>query len=158
MSRLTSPVLSTRKLSSTRRLVLVRSVSDAAILGTAFITGIVLCGNAAIANAFIFRLGGAADILVRFNQILLLAVIFLLWKLLRWGRERNELLRERNKIIVELNHTIRNACQTILLFADESNTSADPEIARASVVRIEQALDEYIPNAFVVEPPRQKTA
>ncbi len=145
---------SARKVRSKQRL---GSVSDAAILITAFIVGVVLCWNAAVANAFMSKVAGAAaNLLVTFNQVLMFVVIFLVWKLLRWGRERNELLRERNRITAQLNHTIRNACQAIVLYTQADN-GADPEIVRASVVRIEQALNEYIPNPFVVVPPRVKT-
>ncbi len=138
------------------RLVRVRSVSDAAILATAFITGVFLCWNAGIANAFMFKVGGpAAGILVRSNQFLMLVVIFQLWKLLRWGRERNDLLHERNKVTVRLNHTIRNACQVILM-CTYTDKGADPTVSN-SVLQIKEALEEYVPNAFVVVPPQERT-
>ncbi len=140
----------TRKLHSKARPVLVRSVSDAAVLATAFITGMALCWNAAVANAFYSRLAGrAAGLFVGFNQFLMLVVIFLLWKLLRWGRERNELYRERNKITGELNHAIRNACQAILI-STYTDKGGDP-VVRDSVFQIDRALKECIP--FLTAPP-----
>jgi hypothetical protein len=73
-----------------------------------------------------------------------IAAILLVWKLLRWSRERNQLVRERARIVAGLNHEVRNAVQAIALRDYHKNGLASSQI-EASVGRIERALDEYIP-------------
>lgn len=83
--------------------------------------------------------------LVKWNAAAGIVSILLVWRLLRWSREHNELIRERDRIAMQLNHEVRNAIQVISLndFHECGERTTDIKL---SVKRIERALDEYVPN------------
>jgi hypothetical protein len=70
--------------------------------------------------------------------------ILLIWKLLRWSRERNSLIRQRDKVIEGLNHEIRNAIHVIYMETYNQRSEA-PELIKENVTRIDQVLREYVP-------------
>ncbi len=122
-----------------------RPLSDMLILSIAFVVGIFICIVSAIANAFLLSTGvPAARLLMKFNAVGGIVAILLVWRLLRWSRERNQLVRERAKIVVELNHEIRNAIHAISL-SDYHECGLCNSVIKQSVSRIEHALDEYVP-------------
>jgi hypothetical protein len=82
--------------------------------------------------------------MVKWNVAAGLLSVLLTWKLLRWSRERNELLRERERVAMQLNHEVRNAIQVISLNDFHKSGAATTDI-KLSVARIERALDEYMP-------------
>jgi 4-amino-4-deoxy-L-arabinose transferase-like glycosyltransferase len=123
-----------------------RPPSDAKILVIAFAVGVFICFVSAIANAFFLATSDpVARIVQKGNAVGGVVAILLVWRLLRWSRERNQLVRERAAVVAGLNHEVRNAIHTISL----SNYPERGERANAiqeSVARIEQALDEYVPS------------
>jgi hypothetical protein len=124
----------------------VRPLSDKLILSVALCVGLFICFVSAVANAFLLRTQlPAAPLLMKFNAAGGVIAMLLVWRLLRWSRERNALLRERAKVVVQLNHEIRNAIQTISLHGRREHGDPEPAIDN-SVARIEHALDEYVPN------------
>jgi hypothetical protein len=124
----------------------VRPMSDKLILGVALLVGLFICVISAVANAFLLKTQHpAAPIMMKFNAAGGVIAMLLVWRLLRWSRERNELLRERAEVVVQLNHEIRNAIQTISLHGHRDSGAGD-RVLNESVARIEQALDEWVPN------------
>jgi hypothetical protein len=129
-----------------KRVRVVRPLSDKLILGVAFVVGLFICIISAVANAFLLKTQHpVAPVLMKFNAVGGMIAMLLVWRLLRWSRERNELLRERAKVVVQLNHEIRNAIQTISLHGYRDREAGDG-VVNESVSRIEHALDEYVPN------------
>jgi hypothetical protein len=121
-----------------------RPLSDNLILAVAFAVGLFICVISAVANAFLLRTGHpAAPLMMKFNAVGGVFAMLLVWRLLRWSRERNALLRERAEVVVQLNHEIRNAIQTISI---HGHHETDDHAINTSVARIEHALDEYVPN------------
>ncbi len=123
-----------------------RPMSDRLILAIAFSVGIFICAVSWLANTALLACGyPAAMSLVKCDAAGGVIAILLMWRLLRWSRERNQLIRERARIVTELNHEVRNAIQVISLA--DFHTDADTENhVKASIMRIERALDEYVPN------------
>ena len=125
--------------------------SDKAALAITFAVGIFICLLSAIANVGILGIQSpAARVLSRANTAGEVIAILLLWRLLRWSRERNSLIRERAKVIVGLNHEIRNAIQAISL-SEYDAFHHNGSVVTESMARIERALDEYVPGDFNVE-------
>ncbi|MGI9101630.1 MAG: hypothetical protein ACR2IF_04210 [Terriglobales bacterium] len=121
-------------------------MSDRLILAIAASVGIFICVISWLANSALLACGyPAAMSLVKCDAAGGIITIVLIWRLLRWSRERNQLIRERVKIVTELNHEVRNAIQVISL-ADFCNGGDTENEVRASILRIERALDEYVPN------------
>jgi hypothetical protein len=128
---------------------LVRPMSDTLILGVAFVVGLFICVVSAVANAFLLKTQhAAAPLLMKCNAVGGVIAMLLVWRLLRWSRERNQLLRERAEVVVQLNHEIRNAIQTISIHG--YGDSGGDHVLNESVARIEQALDEYVPNDIAI--------
>ncbi len=94
-------------------------LSDRFILGMAFAIGIFICFVSAIANAFLVSTGApVAKLLMKVNAAGGVIAILLIWKLLRWSRERNSLIRQRDRErklayeqITKLNHELEQALQ-----------------------------------------------
>ena len=111
-----------------------------------------ICFVSAVANAFLVSTGHpVAKILKNFNAVGGVVAILLVWRLLRWSRERNQLIRERAEVVAGLNHEVRNAIQTISLWTFERHGEGLNAIQQ-SVARIERALDQYVP----VQRPRKR--
>ncbi len=87
--------------------------------------------------------------LVKWNTAAGVLAVLLIFRLLRWSRERNELLRERDRIAMQLNHEVRNAIQVISL-NDYHEFGAQATDVKLSINRIERALEEYVPNTQTV--------
>jgi hypothetical protein len=122
--------------------------SDRMILAAAVGVGIFICVASAIANAFLLSTGQPfARTLIKCDAAGAVVAILLVWKLLRWSRERNELARQRARIAAELNREIRNAIQLMPLTDYDENKEAATQV-KASVTRIERALDEYVPRSL----------
>lgn len=125
---------------------LIRPLSDRLILCIAFLVGLFICIVSAVANAFLLASGHpAAPMLMKFNAVGGVVAILLVWRLLRWSRQRNELARERDEVVVQLNHEIRNAIQAIALY-DYCNRGSNKSAINLSIARIERALDDNVPN------------
>jgi hypothetical protein len=123
----------------------IRPLSESVILAVAFAVGIFICVVSAVANAFLIATGiPFAGVLMKCDAVGGVVAVLLVWKLLRWSRERNQLARERVRIITELNHEVRNAIQVISL-ADYHQNGETPTEVKDSVLRIERALHEYVP-------------
>jgi hypothetical protein len=124
-----------------------QTLSDRFILAVAFSVGLVIVVLSSVTNHALLRcnLPGAAG-LVKWNAAAGILSILLVWRLLRWSRERNELIRERDRIAMQLNHEVRNAIQVISLndFHNYGDTTTNIKL---SVTRIERALEEYMPSA-----------
>jgi signal transduction histidine kinase len=96
-----------------------RPLSDRFILGMAFAIGIFICFASAVANAFLLSAGvPAAKLLMKVNAAGGVVAILLIWKLLRWSRERNSLIRQRDRErklayeqITKLNQELEQALQ-----------------------------------------------
>ncbi len=103
---------------------------------------------------------GAAA-LVKWNAAAGVLSILLIFKLLRWSRERNQLIRERERVAMQLNHEVRNAIQVISL-NDYHEFGAKATDVKLSVSRIERALEEYVPNtrsiSYVADKNNRQTA
>jgi hypothetical protein len=111
----------------------------------AFAIGIFICFVSAVANAFLLSTGvPVARILMKVNAAGGVVAILLIWKLLRWSRERNSLIRQRDRVIEGLNHEIRNAIHVIYM-ETYSPGSEGPELIKQNVARIDQVLREYVP-------------
>jgi hypothetical protein len=124
----------------------IKPLSDRFILAVAFCVGAFICTVSAVTNALLLISGHpAAMLLVQCDAAAGIASILLTWKLLRWSRERNELLRQRDRMILALNHEVRNAIQVISL-ADYHERGPESTEVKLSINRIERALDEYVPN------------
>jgi hypothetical protein len=125
---------------------LIKPLSDRFILAVAFSVGTFICIVSAVTNALLLTSGHpAAMLLVQCDAAAGIVAILLTWRLLRWSRERNELLRERDRTILALNHEVRNAIQVISL-ADYHERGKEATEVKLSIDRIERALDEYVPN------------
>jgi hypothetical protein len=135
----------------------IKPLSDRFILAVAFSVGAFICVVSAIANALLLRMIShpAATVLVQCDAAAGIASILLTWKLLRWSRERNELLRQRDRMILALNHEVRNAIQVISL-ADYHDRGTEASEVKLSISRIERALDEYAPNNHVAKLVRER--
>lgn len=126
-------------------------LSDRMILIVAFSVGLLICLMSAFANAFLLSVGTPfSRMLMKYNVAGSVVAILLVWRLLRWARERNELARERMRIVFELNHQIRNAVQAIAL-TDYCQSGTDDTVIKKSVVRIERALDSCVPSTTAKE-------
>jgi len=126
-----------------------RPLSDKLILCVAFIVGLFICMVSAVANAFLLKTQHpAAPLLMKFNAAGGIIAMLLVWRLLRWSRERNSLLRQRAVIAMQLNHEIRNAIHTISLYGYHVHGPGDHTI-NTCVARIEHALDEYVPRNVI---------
>jgi hypothetical protein len=124
----------------------IKPLSDRFILAVAFSVGAFICIISAATNALLLTSGyPAASLLVQCDAAAGIASILLTWRLLRWSRERNELLRQRDRMILALNHEVRNAIQVISL-ADYHESGTEATEVKLSINRIERALDEYVPN------------
>src|SRR5512142_1112153 len=96
-----------------------RALPDRFMLGTAFAIGIFICLVSAIANAFLLSTSvPAAKLFMKINAAGGMVAILLIWKLLRWSRERNSLIRQRDRErrlayeqITSLNHELERALQ-----------------------------------------------
>src|SRR5438477_7580366 len=83
---------------------LIRPLSDRLILIVAFAVGMFICCVSAVANAFLLASGHpAAPLLMKCDAAGGVVAILLVWRLLRWSRQRNELARERAEVVVHLN-------------------------------------------------------
>ena len=124
----------------------IQPLSDRFLLAVAFSVGSVIAVLSSITNRALMQcnIPGAIG-LVKWNVAAGIVSILLVWRLLRWSRERNELLRERDRIAMQLNHEVRNAIQVISLndFHECGERTTDIKL---SVTRIERALDEFVPN------------
>lgn len=119
--------------------------SDTFIFAAGCAVGVFICIVSAVANAFLLSTGVPyAGTLMKCDAAGGIAAILLVWQLLRWSRERNQLVRERARVIAELNHEVRNAIQAISL-TDYQENCLDSSQIESSVCRIERALDEYVP-------------
>jgi hypothetical protein len=119
--------------------------SDKSVLAIAFAVGIFICLLSAVANAGMLGIPNIGRVLCRVNTAGEVIAILLVWRLLRWSRERHSLIRERAKVIVGLNHEIRNAIQAISL-SEYDAFPGNRIIVNESMARIERALDEYVPS------------
>jgi hypothetical protein len=129
-------------------------ISDRSVLAIAFSVGIFICLLSAMANVGLLATAYPfGRILSRCNTAIGVVAILLNWRLLRWSRERNQLMRERVKVIVGLNHEIRNAIHAISL-SDYHERGANRTTVKESMARIEQALDEYVPTAVTLKKAR----
>ncbi len=125
---------------------LIQPLSEKVILAVAFAVGMFICCVSAVANAFLLATGHpAARILMKFDAAGGVIAILLVWRLLRWSRERNQLARERAELVIQLNHEIRNAIQAITLH-EYCVGSDDTSAVTHGVARIQRALDRYVPN------------
>ena len=125
---------------------ILKPLSDRFILTVAFAVGAFICVVSAATNALLLAYRHpAATILVQCDAAAGIASILLTWRLLRCSRERNELLRQRDRMILALNHEVRNAIQVISL-ADYHERGEESSEVKLSISRIERALDEYVPN------------
>jgi hypothetical protein len=128
--------------------------SDRSVLLIAFAVGVFICLLSAMANVGLLAIAQPfGGVLSRCNTAGGVVAILLIWRLLRWSRERNQLMRERVKVIVGLNHEIRNAIQAISL-SDYHERGANKSTVKENVARIEQALDEYVPTQFTFKKAR----
>ncbi|MGZ4825258.1 MAG: hypothetical protein ACXVZR_14130 [Terriglobales bacterium] len=134
----------------------IKPLSDRFILAVAFSVGAFICVVSATTNALLLIIRHpAAMLLVQCDAAAGIASILLTWKLLRWSRERNELLRQRDRMILALNHEVRNAIQVISL-ADYHERGTEESEVKLSISRIERALDEYVPNNHVAKLVRER--
>ena len=134
----------------------IKPLSDRFILAVAFSVGAFICVVSATTNALLVMIAPpAATVLVQCDAAAGIASILLTWKLLRWSRERNELLRQRDRMILALNHEVRNAIQVISL-ADYHERGTEESEVKLSISRIERALDEYVPNNHVAKLVRER--
>jgi signal transduction histidine kinase len=69
----------------------------------------------------------------------------LVYRLLRYERERREQLRQRLEIIAEMNHHVRNALQVISFSNYSTDSEQQLERIREGVNRIQWALKEVLP-------------
>ena len=122
-----------------------RPLSHRVILGVAFAIGIFICFVSAVANAFLLSIGvPAANLLMKVNAAGGVVAILLIWKLLRWSRERNSLIRQRDRVIEGLNHKVRNAIH--VMYMETYNPRCERrEVIKQNVIRIDQALRDYVP-------------
>lgn len=128
--------------------------SDRSALAIAFAVGVLVCLLSAMANVGLLAIANPfGRALARFNTAGGVVAILLIWRLLRWSRERNQLMRERVKVIVGLNHEIRNAIQAISL-SEYDERGANRSAVKESMARIERALDEYVPTEFTLRKKR----
>jgi hypothetical protein len=128
----------------------IQPLSDRFLLAVAFTVGSAIAVLSSVTNQALMHCDiPAAASLVKWNAAAGVLSILLIWKLLRWSRERNELIRERDRVIIALNHEVRNAIQVISL-SDYHNRGAEATDVKLSVRRIERALDEYVPNPHAV--------
>ncbi len=124
--------------------------SDRSALAIAFAVGMFICLLSALANvALLSAATPVGRALSKCNTICGVVAILLVWRLLRWSRERNQLMRERVKVIAGLNHEIRNAIQ-LLSLSDYQESGADTTAVKQSMARIEHALDEYVPTEITL--------
>lgn len=134
----------------------IKPLSDRFILAVAFAVGAFICIVSALTNELLLMVAHpAAALLVQCDAAAGIAAILLTWKLLRWSRERNELLRQRDRMILALNHEVRNAIQVISL-ADYHERGTEESEVKLSISRIERALDEYVPNNHVAKLVRER--
>ena len=114
----------------------IKPLSDRFILAVAFSVGAFICVVSATTNALLVMIAPpAATVLVQCDAAAGIASILLTWKLLRWSRERNELLRQRDRMILALNHEVRNAIQVISL-ADYHERGTEESEVKLSISRI----------------------
>jgi hypothetical protein len=122
-----------------------RLPSDRSIFAAACGIGVFICMISAVANAFLLSTGlPFAGMLMKCDAAGGIAAILLVRQLLRWSRERNQLLRDRVRIAAGLNHEIRNAIQAISL-TDYRANGRDSSAIELSVARIGLALNTYVP-------------
>ena len=70
--------------------------------------------------------------------------ILLVWKLLRWSRERNVLIRQRDTATEALNHEIRNAIHVIYMETYVAGKEVS-EPVKQNIARIDEVLKQYAP-------------
>ncbi len=120
------------------------------IFAAAVTSGIFICAASAIANAFLLKTGlPFAKLLMKIDAAGAIAAILLIWRLLRWSRERNDLARERAQIVARLNHEVRDAIGLITAKSEMPEHEQAADQIRASVKKIEMALDQYVPISAV---------
>jgi len=85
------------------------------------------------------------DILITSNGLTALVVGYLFYTVALNERVRRELIRDRLRIIAEMNHHIRNALQIITYATAVGKEDESVELIRRSVERIEWALREVLP-------------
>ncbi len=132
--------------------------SDRSALVIAFAVGLFICLLSALANvAFLSTASPLGKALSRCNTACGVVAILMIWRLLRWSRERNQLLRERVKVVAGLNHEIRNAIQ-LLSLSDYQECGADTSAVKQSMARIEHALNEYVPTEITLKTKTRQTS
>ncbi len=120
-------------------------LSDSVILGIALAIGFFICVVSALANAFLISTRvPAAQLWIKVNAAGGIVAILLTWKLLRWSRERNRLIRQRDSAREGLNHEIRNALHVIYLETYSMGNEV-PQVVKENVARIDNALNEFAP-------------
>src|ERR1043165_2474225 len=84
-----------------------RALSETCPFAAAFGVGIFICIVSAVANAFLLStVLPYAAILIKRDAAAGIAAILLVRQMLRWSRQRNQLIRERVRVAAELNHEI----------------------------------------------------
>ncbi len=125
---------------------LIKPLSDRFLLAVAFSVGSAIALLSTFTNEMLMQcnIPGAIS-LVKWNAAAGVLSVLLVFKLMRWVRERNRLLRERERIATQLNHEVRNAIQVISL-NDYQEFGPKATDVKLSINRIERALEEYVPN------------
>jgi signal transduction histidine kinase len=101
------------------------------------------------------------EILITSNGLTGLVAGLLFYNLALKERIRREIIRDRLRIIADMNHHIRNALQVITYAAATRKDAESLELIRSSVERIEWTLREVLPGQPAVsdkspEPERQE--
>ncbi len=133
----------------------IKPLSDRFLLAVAFTVGSVIALLSTATDQLLMQcnIPGATD-LVKWNAAAGVLSVLLIFKLMRWSRERNQLLRERERIATQLNHEVRNAIQVISL-NDYHEFGAKATDVKLSINRIERALEEYVPHTLPISYPRE---
>jgi hypothetical protein len=122
-----------------------RPLSDKFILGIALAIGVFICFVSALANAFLLSTRvPSANVFMKVNAAGGVVAILLVWKLLRWSRERNALIRQRDTAAEALNHEIRNAIHVIYMETYVAGEEVS-EPVKQNIARIDEVLKQYAP-------------
>jgi hypothetical protein len=96
-------------------------------------------------NLLITEGASRLDLMIASNALTGCVAGILLLQIVRRERERRAVIRERLKIVSEMNHHIRNALQVISFFVSREKDQETVEMVRSSVDRIQWALKEVLP-------------
>jgi signal transduction histidine kinase len=124
---------------------------------SAFSSGRLMVVGAVLAAALVFLVGAGMDwFVLHENESRTVAISLsdslaaviagiLVYRLLKYERERRAQLRQRLEIIAEMNHHVRNALQVISLSNYSADSEQQLERIREGVNRIQWALKEILP-------------